>query len=141
MEKSTRLRNRFCGEHEEMRSEREPGQAKDPLKTDKSKRRDCRLSGKEQRLKPALAPLLISLTELQLDVIEIEAHQPDGGNDVHRSRRDKHTGQRDAVGHHKEGEIAPHIAIVQSERGGSLSQSGIDHQQDGQDGDHQGASA
>ena len=57
---------------------------------------------------------------------------------MHRSRRNESTGQRDAVGRHEEGEIALHILIVQSEGGGSLPQSGVDHQQDGQDGDHQG---
>src|SRR5437016_10066912 len=122
-----------------MRSEREPSQAKDSLKTDKSKRRGGRLSGKEQRLKPTLAPVFICLTELQLDVIEIEAHQPDGGYDVRRSRWDEGTGQRGAVSHHKKGEIAPHITIVQSEDSGSLPQFRVDHQQDGQDWDHQGA--
>src|SRR2546422_6391539 len=98
-----------------MRSEREPSQAKDSLKADKSKRRGGRLSGKEQRLNPTLAHLLTRLTELQLYVIEIETHQPDGGYDMHRSRGDKSTDQRDAVSRHKEEEIAIHILIVQSE--------------------------
>ena len=95
-----------------MRSECKPSQAKDSLKTDKSKRRSGRLSGKEQRLKPTLAHLLTRLTELQLDVIEIEAHQPDGGYDMHRSRGDEGTGQRDAVSRQEKEEIAIHILIV-----------------------------
>src|SRR4029077_5229465 len=100
-----------------MRPKRESSQTKHSLNTDNSKRRDCRPSGEKQRLKPSLAPLLIGLTEFQFDVIEIEARQPDGGYDVKRSRRDERTGQRDAVGHHEEEEIALHVLIIQFEKG------------------------
>src|SRR4029079_11661014 len=116
-----------------MRTERKPRQTKDSLKADESKRRDGRLSGKVQRVNPTtLVSLLICLTELHFDVIEIEAYQSDGGNGMYQSGRDKDTGQRSAVGHHEKGEIALHIAIIQSKGGGSLPKSGIDHQQNSQ---------
>src|SRR4029079_16866677 len=127
------------GEHEQMRAERKPRQTKDSLKTDESERRDGGLSGKVQRVNPILDSLLIRLTELHFDVVEIQAYQSDGGDGMYQSGRDKDTGQRSAVRHHEKDEIALHIAIIQLKGSSSRPKSCIDPQQDSQNGNDQRA--